>query len=141
MNQLHRRRLIRNSVAALSCACFPGAFAATTSTAGNNCEPLGAPPRRRPQQAISLKALQARVSACKKAEACPKEAQSLYGLTRIDGFVVDRENHDIVLLGAQAQDEPPLHLDDFLVALRNLHGRYPGLGVGEGVLTYPAIFQ
>jgi hypothetical protein len=44
-----------------------------------------------------------------------------------------------VLLGAQAQNEPPLHLDDFLVALRNLHGRYPGIGVGEGVLTHPAM--
>jgi hypothetical protein len=132
---LRRRCLIAGGLTTLGLACLPAA----KGIAENACEPRAAPEQRKPQRAVSLKIVEAQVAHCKTAEDCPRDVRALYDLTRIEGFVVDPENRDIVLLGTRVDSEPPLFLDDFLVALRNLHGRYPALGVDEDVLTYPAV--
>jgi hypothetical protein len=42
----------------------------------------------------------------------------LAGLTRVDGYVVDRVNDDVILFGV-AESAPELHVGDLVVALRN----------------------
>lgn len=52
--------------------------------------------------------------------AADAELQSLGGITRLLGFVVDPETKDIVLVGANIPRLPPIILDDLVVALRAL---------------------
>jgi len=51
----------------------------------------------------------------------------LCGITRIDGYVIDKENHDIILIGETDPKLPTLYLDDFVVALRNVWLKYAKL--------------
>jgi len=46
-------------------------------------------------------------------------AQRLCGVTKVSGFVIDKESHDVILIGRVDPTLPALHLDDFVVALRN----------------------
>jgi hypothetical protein len=46
------------------------------------------------------------------------DVMNLGGITRVDGFVVDKDGHDVILFGP-ASSGPALNLDDFVVALRN----------------------
>ena len=45
---------------------------------------------------------------------------TLFGLTRIDGFMVDEPNRDCIIFGQIDKRFPPLQLDDFVTALRNV---------------------
>lgn len=51
----------------------------------------------------------------------------LGGIGRIEGFTIDRDRNDIILVGRYEPDRPALHLDDLVVMLRNVrHGEtYP----------------
>lgn len=66
-------------------------------------------------RAVSLKALQTVLKSGPS-----EEADRLCGITRVIGFVEDAKSHDLILIGAADPDLPPLHLDDFVVALRNV---------------------
>lgn len=66
-------------------------------------------------RAISLRVLQQVVRANERRD----DALRLCGITRITGYVVDRQNRDIVLVGEAQPAGRPLYLDDFVVALRN----------------------
>lgn len=46
------------------------------------------------------------------------EVRLLGGLTRVEGYVIDRKNEDIILVGRAERGAPAMHLDDFVVALR-----------------------
>lgn len=54
-------------------------------------------------------------------------AFSLAGIGWLDGVVVDRKNHDIILSGRVSKSWPSLTLDDFVVNLRNVmsEAQYP----------------
>lgn len=69
--------------------------------------------------AVSMKALQSAVKAGDK-----PQALTLAGLTRIDGFIVDPDNRDIVLYGQADSSQPELYFDDLVVALRNVNMSY-----------------
>lgn len=49
------------------------------------------------------------------------DVQSLCGITRALGYLVDERSGDIVVFGEVNPDLPALHLDDLVVALRNAH--------------------
>ncbi|MER8475986.1 hypothetical protein [Mesorhizobium sp. M1163] len=61
------------------------------------------------------------------------------GLTRLDGFVADPANNDIVLWGLKEADAAPLMLDDFIVAIRAAHGEYTVIENGQNVIYQPGI--
>jgi hypothetical protein len=48
----------------------------------------------------------------------------LGGLTRIDGYVIDESTNDVILFGDADTSSPRLYTEDFVVALRNVWGRY-----------------
>ncbi|MHB1459076.1 MAG: DUF1598 domain-containing protein [Armatimonadota bacterium] len=82
--------------------------------------------------AVSMKTLQSAV----KASDNPK-ALTLAGLTRIDGFIVDPDNKDIVLYGQSDPSQPALYFDDFVVALRNVNLGYAQLSGNTYYYTSP----
>lgn len=73
-----------------------------------------------PSRAVSLNALSAAMQSGEMA----KQAESLCGLTRVSGYVIDAKSKDIVVVGKVDPTLPPLNLDDFTVALRNAWHMY-----------------
>jgi hypothetical protein len=73
---------------------------------------------------LSLRVLQQRLQAVKPNEPYPAELLELAGLKRIIGYVVDEKNHDLILAGQTNPTLPPLHLDDLVVAWRNVNMKY-----------------
>ncbi|OHB67577.1 MAG: hypothetical protein A2Y77_09995 [Planctomycetes bacterium RBG_13_62_9] len=55
------------------------------------------------------------------------EVETLAGMNWVEGFVVDRDNKDVILIGRCDPDRPPLYLDDLAVNIRNVWnaGAYP----------------
>jgi hypothetical protein len=49
-----------------------------------------------------------------------KEVESLAGISWLEGFVVDLESPDIILIGQCCEKRPLLHLDDLVVNMRNI---------------------
>jgi len=76
-------------------------------------------------RALSLKVLQDRLNDCSnKKQPCPKELLELGGLTRVDGFLHDEKNSDIVVFGVADPYAPPIRTEDFAIALRNAWFKY-----------------
>lgn len=71
--------------------------------------------KARPERAVSLKGV-----ASLMAEGKPARFD---GLTRLDGYVIDSENKDIVLFGGIERGQPELQPADFIVTLRSAYGR------------------
>lgn len=70
--------------------------------------------------AVSLGVLQAKLKECARRGECAENLLHLCGMTKIHGYVVDRGNRDLVLVGEKDTSLPSLHVDDFAVALRNV---------------------
>lgn len=51
----------------------------------------------------------------------------LCGIGRLEGYVIDRKNHDVILIGERSPTHPRLHLDDLATNLANVwnEGDYP----------------
>ncbi len=75
-------------------------------------------------RALSLRALQEAARTCQNSYGCTQEELYMHGITRFTGYLVDRENNDIIMLGEVSYTSPPLLLEDFVVALRNSWMRY-----------------
>jgi hypothetical protein len=90
------------------------------------CEVVAKPTnwKARPERAVSLRQLSAQA-------ASGKRGLKLDGLTRLDGYVIDKENSDIILWGLAERGQPDLNLDDFVVALRAASDKY--IEVKDGV--------
>lgn len=71
------------------------------------------------ERAVSLKRMEAELQNCGADKTCAAEAKGLYGLTIIDGYVVDEANEDVLLLGRSTPGAPALVLDDFVLTLRS----------------------
>jgi len=76
------------------------------------------------ERAVSLKALQHNLKKTRKDSKSYQLLQRLCGLTRIDGYLIDEENADIILWGRAEPSDLPLFTEDFVVALRNVWFRY-----------------
>lgn len=72
------------------------------------------------QRALSLRVLQQKLADRQNSD----EIMHLAGLTKITGYVADRDNKDIILLGEVQPGAPPLYLIDFITALRNVFLEY-----------------
>lgn len=75
-------------------------------------------------RAVSLRVLQDQAIACQHTGQCADAVTHLGFLRRIDGFLIDRENKDLVLIGQIDPNWPKLHLQDFVIALRDAWHRY-----------------
>jgi hypothetical protein len=78
-------------------------------------------------QACSLRRLQAAAEKCIGAGNCDDEVLQLGKLTRIDGYLIDEKERDIILFGIARHDDVPFFLEDFVVALRNAWLKYADL--------------
>jgi hypothetical protein len=76
-------------------------------------------PSHAKSRAVSLRALESAVKA-----GISEQAQAFCGITKMQGFVVDETRRDIVLFGEVSPDYPKLHLEDLVVALRNVELKY-----------------
>lgn len=87
--------------------------------------------------ALSLRVLQERLRACPAMQSCSSEVLHLAGLRRLLGYVVDRANHDIVLVGEIDHQGPMLHTQDLIIALRNVSLRYAARQGNNIVYAHP----
>jgi len=69
-------------------------------------------------RAVSLRVLQEQLRQS-EGQPLPDQLRDLGGLTRLDGFIVDRKTRDVVLVGIADASSQALRTEDFVVALRN----------------------
>ncbi len=67
-----------------------------------------------------------------------KELLQFYGVTKIMGYIVDKKNNDLILLGQVDTKLPPLYLEDFVVALRNTWLKYAQSKQSTLTYSYPS---
>ncbi len=85
-------------------------------------------------RALSLKTLQKEVmNRCKGDGSCPEIISNMADVKKITGYVLDKRNRDIILIGEINPKSPPILLEDFVVALRNAWFKYTAL---EGNVRY-----
>lgn len=53
-------------------------------------------------------------------EKLPADIETLFGMSWLDGYVVDKENMDIILVGKCMKNRPTYHAEDLLVNLHNV---------------------
>jgi hypothetical protein len=68
---------------------------------------------------------------------CPQNILELCGLKKIYGYVLDDKNKDIILVGKVDTSSPPLYLEDFVIALRNIWWKYAPLEGNTYYYSYP----
>ncbi len=74
-------------------------------------------------RAISFNLLQQHAERCADTAQCPGY-DTLFGLTRVVGVVVDEKANDLILVGQIDPDLPSLHTEDLVVTLRNAWMKY-----------------
>lgn len=74
-------------------------------------------PREAPMLCVSLKML---AVAAETSAAGSPAIQTCYGLNRVDGYVLDESNRDIILHGQQDPLYPAIHFADFCTLVQNL---------------------
>jgi len=75
------------------------------------------------QRAFSLNELQKRLKSVNSPE-ISKLLSLFCGITVVDGYILDKKNHDLVLFGRVDTRLPFMHTEDFVVALRNAWMKY-----------------
>lgn len=94
--------------------------------AGSWTVEMVASPKPLKGRAISLRVLQEKVKDCMTGGTCSDDIIQLAGMTKISGYVIDEKNKDLILIGKADSALPPLHLEDFVIALRNTWLHYAG---------------
>ena len=75
-------------------------------------------------RAVSLKVLQDRLKSENEKGYVSDELLRFAGITRVDGYIVDKANEDLILFGKMETGFRRLYLDDFVIALRNTFLKY-----------------
>jgi hypothetical protein len=88
-------------------------------------------------RAVSLKSLQETLRTCQPRNSCPPETFDLAAINKIDGVIVDEKGGDLILFGRTQANSPPLRLEDFIVALRNVWMKYASTDGGVTQYTPP----
>jgi hypothetical protein len=70
-------------------------------------------------RAVSLKSLQKNVKDSMSKGACPDAALKLHGINKVFGYIVDGKSGDLIIFGKVENANPPLYLEDFIIALKN----------------------
>jgi hypothetical protein len=93
------------------------------STTANDQASTTSPPSFREGERIclSLRVLQERAEAALASRrSLDERLENLAGIGWLEGFAVDTETSDVILIGLYSQKRPTLHLDDLVVNLRNV---------------------
>ncbi len=78
-------------------------------------------------RAVSLGVLQERLQGISSGESVRNSLiYNMCGITRIDGYVIDKANKDVIIFGEIEEGYPALKLSDIVVALRNIWMVYAG---------------
>lgn len=88
-------------------------------------------------RAVSLKILEAEAENCMRRAKCTKDILLIGGMSKVVGYVVDKQNTDIILFGEADNGGPPLYLEDFILALRNAWLKYAELRGNTFYYSYP----
>jgi len=86
---------------------------------------------------VSLRVLQDRLKNCRRKGDCSPEVLHFGGLTRVLGYIIDKPRRDILLFGQVEPGKPILHIDDLVVALRNVRRTYAPLRGNTYYYDYP----
>ncbi len=131
--EINRRAILRAGVAAGLAPLLSTSAATSVRAAEVVCKVATKliPVKAHPERAVSLRQLSESLAAGKPTR--------LEGLTRLDGFVTDKENRDIILWGLSERGQPDLHVQDIVVALRSAYGRYTVKRDGTTFLVSPLI--
>lgn len=78
-------------------------------------------------RAVSLKVLATQADRCMRSGNCSEDVVFLGEIEKVAGYVIDEKNKDIILYGEAGGGRPPLHLEDFVLALRNAWLKYAEL--------------
>lgn len=84
-------------------------------------------------RALSLKMLRQNSIQCTPSGMCSKDVIHLGGLKTIEGYVIDKVNYDVIIIGKTDDSLPPLYLDDFVISLRCAWKKY----IESNVFTPP----
>lgn len=87
-------------------------------------------------RAVSMNALQMKLKQ-NTDSAELKKLTRVEGITRVMGCIIDTTNRDLVLFGSIDPDLPPLYIDDFAVALRNVQLKYAEYKGNTCIYAYP----
>lgn len=91
------------------------------------CYPCDSGDLTKTNRNLSLKVLEGKLQDCLSKGYCPDDIVKLCGITKVLGYVIDARNNDIVLVGKVDNTVPPLYLEDFVIALRNVWLKYADL--------------
>lgn len=118
---MQRRQFLTNMAALLLAVCGTGCrLTKTAERSVENASPAFT-------RCVSIAVLQQRLLAECAGGLCSSDPLlTLAGLTRLDGFLIDKAKNDLVLVGAVERDssKPVLQTADFVVALRSATLRY-----------------
>jgi hypothetical protein len=90
------------------------------------------------ERAVSLKQLEIDLERC--GGDCPAAAKQLYGLGRVDGYVLDPDRGDIVLFGPEIQPGAPAqYTDSLVIALRAASHKYDRVQGNARISTPPGL--
>jgi hypothetical protein len=128
--KLNRRSMLKAGVASLA-SLSSRSVSALAKGSGDVCGAVPKTATGRPEQAVSLREVA-------KALGDGREVR-LERLTRLDGYIVDRENRDVVIWGLSERDQPELHVEDLIVALRSAYGRYAARRDGVDYIATPLV--
>ena len=108
------------SAGTAGCAGMSAIAATPDALAGaSGAEPSPPPPARK--MCLSLRVLGREAGKAMIAGApLPEAVRTLGGIGRLDGFVIDRESADVILVGQQMVRRPTLHMDDLVASIRNV---------------------
>jgi hypothetical protein len=77
-------------------------------------------------RAVSLRAMQEQLQVSQGKDVQVQELLHFANLSMVLGYVVDHDNHDLVIVGEADSSSPPLYFEDFVVALRSAWYKYRG---------------
>lgn len=132
-NAISRRSVLAGLAATASTPWLSKTSRGEVGPSGSVCSNLGEPQAitATPQRAISLRQVSADLAAGRPA--------ILEKLTRLDGYIIDAANQDIILWGISEPNQPNLLIEDFVVALRAAKGKYGVLRNNVNYITNPLI--
>ena len=116
--------MIHGRRALLGGAVVTTLLGATTTRAEEQCDAAHTAPLPRANIVVWLKPMEAELKACQAANVYPEKASTLYGMTRVTGYVIDTVRNDIGLLGTSEPAAAPLRVQHLAVALRNADYKY-----------------
>lgn len=127
------KRLITSILLVCLTLLLPGGLPSSGSAAEPHAEYMHAKFGR----ALSLRVLFEQLEPYHASGNYPDQLAHLAGITRIYGYVVDEENRDVILFGESDADQPPLHLEDFVIALKNAWYQYSRKEGNTHYYSYP----